>query len=153
MGHWMYCWIFHWVIGYWVLSYYSDLTLSQEFQPMVPQLSKKAAIPFAKSLATASCCSSKTGPWATGLHSRVPCCPCQCNLRCWSELCVAHDWKYKFVCMRSCMCLRPILKPYDSFHKTDLFKASQIFSNVKCVYIFPVIADESVFTAVFNNIR
>ena len=44
-----------------VLSYYSDLTLSQFFQLMVAQLSNKAALPFAKILATASCGSSKTG--------------------------------------------------------------------------------------------
>ena len=44
------------------LSYYSDLTLSQEFQPMAAQLSMKAALPLAKILATASCRSSKTGP-------------------------------------------------------------------------------------------
>ena len=36
----------------WALSYYSDLTLSQSFQPMVAQLSKKAALPLAKILAT-----------------------------------------------------------------------------------------------------
>ena len=37
-----------------VLSDYSDLTLSQEFQPMTAQLSMKAALPLAKILATAS---------------------------------------------------------------------------------------------------
>ena len=37
------------------LSYYSDLTLSQAFQLMAAQLSKKAALPLAKILATASC--------------------------------------------------------------------------------------------------
>ena len=37
------------------LSYYSNLTLSQEFQPMAAQLSMKAALPLAKILATASC--------------------------------------------------------------------------------------------------
>ena len=37
------------------LSYYSDLTLSQAFQLMAAQLSKKAALPMAKILATASC--------------------------------------------------------------------------------------------------
>ena len=46
------------------LSYYSDLTLSQEFQPMEMQLSMKAALPLAKILATALCRSSKTGPRA-----------------------------------------------------------------------------------------
>ena len=46
---------------YRALSYYSDLTLSQEFQPMAAQLSMKAALPLAKILVTASCCSSKTG--------------------------------------------------------------------------------------------
>ena len=44
------------------LSYCSDLTLSQSFQPMAAQLSKKAALPLAKILATASCRSNKTGP-------------------------------------------------------------------------------------------
>ena len=44
------------------LSYYSDLTLSQSFQPMGAQLSKKAALPLAQIIATASCRSSKTGP-------------------------------------------------------------------------------------------
>ena len=44
------------------LSYYSDLTLSQAFQPMAAQLSKKAVLPLAKILATASYRSSKTGP-------------------------------------------------------------------------------------------
>ena len=47
----------------WVLFYYSDLTLSESFQPMAAQLSNKAALPLAKILATASCRSSKTGPW------------------------------------------------------------------------------------------
>ena len=47
----------------WALSYYSDLTSSQEFQPMAAQLSMKAALPFAKILASVSCRSSKTGPW------------------------------------------------------------------------------------------
>ena len=42
------------------LSYYSDLTLSQEFQPMAAQLSMKAALPLVKILVTASCRSSKT---------------------------------------------------------------------------------------------
>ena len=44
------------------LSYYSDLTLSQEFQPMAAQVSTKAVLPLAKILATASCRSSNTGP-------------------------------------------------------------------------------------------
>ena len=47
------------------LSYYSDQMLSQSFQQMAAQLSKKAALPLAKILvtwqATLSCCSSKTG--------------------------------------------------------------------------------------------
>ena len=47
-----------------LLSYYSDLMLSQAFQPMAVQISKKVALPLAKILATASCRSSKTGPWA-----------------------------------------------------------------------------------------
>ena len=48
-------------LQFWTLSYFSDLTLSQEFQPMAAQLSMKAALPLAKILATASCRSSKTG--------------------------------------------------------------------------------------------
>ena len=44
------------------LSYYSGLTLSQEFQPMAAQLSVEAALPLAKILATASCRNGKTGP-------------------------------------------------------------------------------------------
>ena len=43
-------------------SYYSDLTLLQAFQPMA----KKAALPLAKILATASCRSSKTSISANG---------------------------------------------------------------------------------------
>ena len=45
----------------WALSCFSDLTLSQEFQPMAAQLSMKAALPLAKILATVSCHSCKTG--------------------------------------------------------------------------------------------
>ena len=62
------------------LSYYSDLTLSQEFQPMAAQLSMKAALPLDKILATASCCRSKTGPRATAsmsaLHGIFRCTHC-----------------------------------------------------------------------------
>ena len=47
------------------LSYNNDLTLSQSFQPMVAQLSKKAALPLAKIIATTSCRNSKTGPRIT----------------------------------------------------------------------------------------
>ena len=36
----------------------------QKFQPMEAQLSMKAVLPLAKILATASCQSSKTGPWS-----------------------------------------------------------------------------------------
>ena len=46
-----------------VLNYHSELTLSQEFQPMAEQLSMKAALPLAKNLVTASWRSSDTGPW------------------------------------------------------------------------------------------
>ena len=54
------------------LSYYSDLTLSQEFQPMAAQLSMKAAFPLANILATASCLGSKTGPMMlTNIGSRI----------------------------------------------------------------------------------
>ena len=45
-------------------SYYSDLALSQAFQPMAAQLSKKAALPLAKILGSASCRSSKTASWS-----------------------------------------------------------------------------------------
>ena len=56
------------------LSYNSDLTLSQAFQPMAAQLSKKAMLPLAKIRATASCRSSKPGPcWWLILK------PCRCN--------------------------------------------------------------------------
>ena len=48
-------------IDSWTLYYYSDLTLSQSFQPMATQLSLKSALPLAKSLTTASCRSSNTG--------------------------------------------------------------------------------------------
>ena len=58
------------IIWTWALSNYSDLTLSQEFQPMAAQLSMKAALPLAKILVTASCCSSKTGPSAAILSIR-----------------------------------------------------------------------------------
>ena len=44
-------------------TYYSELMLSQEFQLMAAQLSMKAAVPLAKTLATASRHSRKTGPW------------------------------------------------------------------------------------------
>ena len=53
------------------LSYYSDLTLSQEFQPMAAQLSMKAALLLAKVLATSSCRSSKTGPWSLNKRKRA----------------------------------------------------------------------------------
>ena len=43
------------------LSYNSNLTLSQAFQPITAQLSKKAALPLTKILATASCIGRKTG--------------------------------------------------------------------------------------------
>ena len=46
------------------LSYYCDMTLSQEFKPMGAQLSLKAALPLVGILATASDRCSKTGPGA-----------------------------------------------------------------------------------------
>ena len=58
-------WHPQWTSVLWALSYYRNLTLLQAFQPMAAQLSKKAAHPLAKSLATASRRSSKTGPWCT----------------------------------------------------------------------------------------
>ena len=56
--------IYWWLYSLWLraLSYNSDATLSQTFQPMTAQLSMKAELPLAKILATASCRSSKTGP-------------------------------------------------------------------------------------------
>ena len=57
----------------WALSYYSDLTLLQEFQPTAAQLSMKAALPLAKILATASCRSSKTGPRQEGTNAMKAC--------------------------------------------------------------------------------
>ena len=55
-------WIQSLAASTWALSYYSDRTLSQEFEPMAAQLSMKAALPLAKILAIASCRSCKTGP-------------------------------------------------------------------------------------------
>ena len=52
------------ILETWARSHYSDLTLSQEFQPTAAQLSMKAALPLAKILATASCLCSKRGPRA-----------------------------------------------------------------------------------------
>ena len=58
---------------YWALSYHSDLTLSQELQPMAAQFWKKAGPPLVKILATSSCRSSKTGPWPlVGLDWWIP---------------------------------------------------------------------------------
>ena len=46
-------------------SFTTELTQSQSYQPMAAQLSKKkAALPLAKILVTASCRTSKTGPWS-----------------------------------------------------------------------------------------
>ena len=53
------------------LFYYSDLTLSQEFQPMGVQLSMKAALPLAQILATALCRSSNTGPRESMVSHRL----------------------------------------------------------------------------------
>ena len=47
------------------LSYYCDMTLVQEFQPMGVQLSLKAALPLAERLATTLDRYSKTGPSAS----------------------------------------------------------------------------------------
>ena len=61
----------------WALSCYSDLTLSQKFQPMAAQLSMKAALTLAKIPATASCRSSEQGPvYVAGealRHSAIGC--------------------------------------------------------------------------------
>ena len=46
------------------LYYYSDLTLSQSFQPMTAQLSMEAVLPLAKSLATVFYRSDNRGPWS-----------------------------------------------------------------------------------------
>ena len=47
------------------MSYYCDMTLSQEFYPMEAQLSLKAALPLAERLRTAWDRYSKTGPSTT----------------------------------------------------------------------------------------
>ena len=49
----------------WALSYFCDMTLSQEFKPMGAQLSLKASLPLAERIATASDRCSKTWPWIT----------------------------------------------------------------------------------------
>ena len=56
---------------YRAVSYYSDLTLSQEFKPMAAQLSKKAAPPLAKFLRQRHVAVVKQGPgplkvWSDG---------------------------------------------------------------------------------------
>ena len=61
------CWLY--IMLFRALSYYSDMTLSQKFQPMAAQLSIKAALPLATILATASCRSSKTGPRLDNVYS------------------------------------------------------------------------------------
>ena len=48
------------------LSYYIDLTLSQEFQPMAAQLSMKAALPLVKLHVAVI----RQGPVVAGGHSR-----------------------------------------------------------------------------------
>ena len=53
------------------LSYYSDLMRSQPFQPMAAKLSKKAVLPLAKILVTASCHNSNTGPRIDLMHKHV----------------------------------------------------------------------------------
>ena len=86
------------------LSYYSDLTVSQEFRPMAAQLSMKAALPSAKILATASCRCSKTGPraqvwyWQGGINGT--CLPrgrisTNVSSQCW-ELIKAQVYFYVF---------------------------------------------------------
>ena len=68
------------------------LTLLRAFQPMAAQLSKKAVLPLAKILATASCRSSKTGPryrslkpfirkTRTDLHIQYQSCRCPGDIR------------------------------------------------------------------------
>ena len=46
--------------------YYSDMKLLQSLQPMAAQLSKKAVLPLANILATATSRRRKTGPWWLG---------------------------------------------------------------------------------------
>ena len=56
------------------LSYNSELTLSQSFQPMAAQLSKKAALPLAKILVTGSCQNSTSnGSWRQGIKGEMTC--------------------------------------------------------------------------------
>ena len=60
----------HWVT--WALSYYSDMTLSQEFQPMAAQLSMKAALPLAKFLRQRHVAVVRQGPASyTGRSKQV----------------------------------------------------------------------------------
>ena len=53
----------------WALYYYRFCDTSQEFQPMASQLSKKAALPLAKILATCRNNVSNTGPRALSYYS------------------------------------------------------------------------------------
>ena len=56
-----------------VLYYYSDLKLSQKFQPMAAQLSMKAALPLAEILAIAPCrCSNNN---KSDAHEIIRMCP------------------------------------------------------------------------------
>ena len=84
------------------LSYYSDLALSQAFQPMATQLSKKAALPLAKILATASCRSNTTGPCV--IHF-IPCLrespTCHTNPTMYQSYPTMHDFVTK-VCAHFC---------------------------------------------------
>ena len=59
-----------------ILSYYCDMTLLQEFQPMGAQLSLKAVLPLAERLATVSDHCNKTGPCSA---SPVVCCYAVCE--------------------------------------------------------------------------
>ena len=90
---------------YLALSYYSDLTLSQEFQPMAAQLSKKAALPLAKILAT--CRNNVSNTW---------------TLRDWSRAWPTLTWLAKLVGVSVSSSVRNTnfphtLKPWARFQK------------------------------------
>ena len=79
---------------------YIDLTLSQDFQPMAAQLSMKAALPLALSLATASCHSNDTESWVLTLRCSKSLMPMrgsvdmsnQMSRRPLMKLSVKHSW-------------------------------------------------------------
>ena len=79
---------------YEALSYFSDLTLSQAFQP-ITALSKKAPLPLADILATASYRSSKPGPSTPWLHIEN-------RESSWCQLCC--HWRHRKLSLRQPLC-------------------------------------------------